>query len=141
MIIETYGAGYASTEKWFLNCLKPAVDSGLVIYNVSQRYAGGVEQGEHETSPELEKIAIVGGADITTEAAVAKFMHLIANSDSKKEVKKLLATSLRGEMRWSFLIISNKHKFDIYFKILIKMSFEVYREENRNIPLKVIRVL
>jgi len=99
LIIETYGAGNASTEKWFINCLKQAVDNGLVIFNVTQCNAGGVEQGKYETSAELEKIGIIGGADITTEAAVAKFMYLIANSDSKKEVKKLLATPLRGEMR------------------------------------------
>lgn len=98
LIIETYGAGNAPTEKWFLDCLRQSVEKGMVIFNVTQCNAGRVEQGKYETSAELEKIGIVGGSDITLEAAVAKFMHLIANYDSKKEVKKLLATSLRGEM-------------------------------------------
>lgn len=98
LIIETYGAGNASTEKWFIECLRKSVENGMVIFNVTQCNAGRVDQGKYETSAELEKMGVVGGADITIEAAVAKFMHLIANSDSKKEVKKLLATSLRGEM-------------------------------------------
>lgn len=98
IVLETFGAGNAPTDKWFIQALQKAIENGLIVYNVTQCNAGRVEQGKYETSSELEKIGVIGGADITTEAAITKLMFLLANYDSKKEIKKLLALPIRGEM-------------------------------------------
>ena len=45
IIIETFGAGNASTEEWFINALKQAIDKGIIIYNVTQCAEGKVIQG------------------------------------------------------------------------------------------------
>ncbi len=98
VILETYGSGNCSTDKWFIDALKKAIDKGIIILNVTQCNAGAVEQGKYETSAELKKAGVIGGNDITTEAAVAKLMYLLGSNSDIKKVKKLLTTNLQGEI-------------------------------------------
>ena len=98
LIIETFGAGNASTATWFLDSVKAGIKKGLIIYNVTQCNAGAVEQGKYQTSAGLAKIGVVGGADITTEAAVCKLMFLLGKKHPASDLKKMLARSLRGEL-------------------------------------------
>lgn len=98
VILETYGSGNAISRKWFVDLLKEAINEGIVVFNVTQCRGGAVKMGKYETSVELEKIGVVGGSDITTEAAVAKMMYLFGNGYSKKKIAKYLAMPLRGEL-------------------------------------------
>ena len=98
VILETFGSGNASTQKWFVDSIKKAIDKGVVVLNVTQCNAGKVEQGKYATSAAFAKIGVVGGADITTEAAVAKLMFALGATSNKKEIEKLLKTDLRGEI-------------------------------------------
>jgi L-asparaginase len=98
VILETFGAGNAPTVPWFLDKLKAAIDRGIIIFNVTQCKGGTVEMGKYETSAELGGLGVIGGYDITTESAVAKMMHLLGCGFSTDAVRKLLQTSLRGEM-------------------------------------------
>jgi len=41
---------------------------------------------------------VVGGADITTESAIAKMMYLLGQGFSGDNLKRLLQLSLRGEL-------------------------------------------
>lgn len=98
VIIETFGSGNASTEKWFIDALKKSIDKGMIILNVTQCNAGKVQQGKYATSAAFKKIGVIGGADITSEAAVAKLMFVLAKVSGKNEIEKLLLNDLRGEM-------------------------------------------
>jgi L-asparaginase len=98
VILETYGSGNAPTEEWFVELLRSAISRGVVIVNVTQCIGGSVSMGQYETSTQLKKIGIVSGKDITTEAAVAKMMYLLAKELSPKVFKTIFETSLRGEM-------------------------------------------
>ena len=98
IILETYGAGNAPTEKWFVNLLKQAIDNNIRIVNVTQCAGGSVMMGHYETSVELKKIGVVSGKDITTESAIAKMMYLIGEGLDKQEFKTIFETSLRGEI-------------------------------------------
>jgi len=98
VILETFGAGNASTQKWFIDALKASLKKGVVILNVTQCNAGAVEQGKYATSAGFEKMGIIGGADITTEAAVTKLMFVLGKTTNKNEIKKALKSDLRGEM-------------------------------------------
>ncbi len=98
LVLETYGSGNAPTDEWFLTVLKEALENGLVILNVSQCDEGNVNQGLYETSRYLEEMGIIGGADITTEAAITKLMFVLGLDLPLAETKALLRQNLRGEI-------------------------------------------
>lgn len=98
LILETYGAGNATTEDWFVDLLKKAISRGLHIINVSQCAGGSVNMGQYETSSKLKTIGVISGKDITTEAAITKLMYLLGENIPHSEFKKTFETSLRGEM-------------------------------------------
>jgi len=98
VIMETFGAGNASTDEWFISALKQAIDKGIIIYNVTQCSEGKVVQGMYETSSTLKQIGVVSGFDITFESAIAKLMYVLGKNVSLKKAKQLLETNLRGEI-------------------------------------------
>ncbi len=97
LIIETYGSGNAPTSTWLVEELSKAIQQGLIIVNVSQCSGGRVTQGKYETSKALAEIGVLGGADMTVEAALTKLMLLLGNY-GKAEVKELIVKPLSGEL-------------------------------------------
>src|SRR5258708_2030344 len=96
IILETCGAGNATTQDWFVNELKSAIKKGVIILNVTQCHEGGVVQGMYETSRQLKNIGVVSGHDITYESAVTKLMFLLGQKLPANKVKQLLEKNLRG---------------------------------------------
>jgi L-asparaginase len=98
VVIETYGSGNAPTDKWFIDVLKEAIQSGILVMNVSQCSGGIVEQGKYETSLHLKRIGVISGKDITREAALTKLMFLLGQNLKRAELKRRLQENLCGEM-------------------------------------------
>lgn len=97
-VLETYGSGNAPTAPWFLQCLAEARARGLWLLNVSQCEEGRVVQGKYETSAHLTALGIVGGDDITTEAAVTKLMFVLGLGLGEERTRQMLMQDLRGEI-------------------------------------------
>lgn len=98
LVLETYGAGNATTEPWVLSDLKAAIRNGLHIVNVTQCSGGSVIMGRYETSKELEEMGLINGRDITTEAAITKLMYMLGSEVSHRSFRTIFETSIRGEM-------------------------------------------
>lgn len=98
VILESYGSGNAPSNSEFLTIINNTVKRGIVLYNVTQCVGGHVEMGRYATSNSLLNIGVIGGYDITTEAAVCKLMCLAGRYDKPEEIKKHLIYNLRGEI-------------------------------------------
>lgn len=98
VVLETYGAGNAPTEEWFLRELKTALDAGISIVNISQCRGGSVEMGKYETSLDLGNMGLINGKDMTMEAALTKLMLVLGMNVSIKETKRLMEKNIKGEM-------------------------------------------
>lgn len=97
LIMETYGSGNAPTAGWFLDLLKEAIGGGLVVVNISQCPGGMVVQGKYETSRGLQEIGVIGGADMTVEAAVTKLMVLLGEY-GQEGARQRMGLPLAGEL-------------------------------------------
>jgi len=97
-VLETYGSGNAPTAPWFLRCLREAHERDVHLLNVSQCEEGRVIQGQYETSAHFADLGIIGGDDITTEAAITKLMFVLGLHRGSAETSRLLTQDLRGEI-------------------------------------------
>ncbi|HQQ95099.1 MAG TPA: type I asparaginase [Bacteroidia bacterium] len=98
IVLETFGAGNASTETWFLDELRAAIKKGILVLNITQCPEGRVIQGMYETSSKLLKMGVIGGADMSFESAVTKLMFLLGQGLGITKIKHDLVRNLRGEL-------------------------------------------
>ena len=98
VILETYGAGNAPSNKEFVGLISDAISKGIYIINVTQCVGGSVLLGHYETSSQLKEIGVIDAKDMTTESATAKLMYLLGIGIKKDEFVLYYEQSLRGEI-------------------------------------------
>ena len=99
VVLETFGAGNAPTDKWLYNELKAAVNKGIIIVNKTQCNTGSVEMGLYAVSLNLMKAGVLSGYDITTEALLTKMMLLLGElPEELDQVREMLGKDLCGEV-------------------------------------------
>lgn len=98
IVIETFGSGNVPSDTAFLALVESYIKSGGIVLNITQCNSGSVEQGRYETSSAFQQIGVLGGYDLTTEAAVCKMMYILGKTASLAEQKSILMQDLAGEM-------------------------------------------
>ena len=98
IVMKSFGAGNAPTDRWFVDAIHDAVKRGIVIVNVTQCVNGGVNSERYMTGNAMSAAGVISGNDITSEAALTKLMYLFGMGLTADEVKKYLNFSLCGEV-------------------------------------------
>jgi lysophospholipase len=98
LVLETYGSGNApDRRKDVLTAVREAVDRGVVIVNCTQCHKGTVT-ADYAAGAALVDAGVVGGFDMTPEAALTKLSWLLGQGLPVDEIRRLIATDLRGEL-------------------------------------------
>ena len=98
LILRSFGSGNIPTDAWLRDLLEGVLDRDIPVVNISQCSGGSVEQGKYEASKALLDIGVLGGGDMSFEAALTKMMYLLGHGFSGKEFERLFLTNLRGEL-------------------------------------------
>lgn len=98
IIIETFGSGNAPSNPQFTELILKYIAQGGIVLNITQCSTGSVVQGKYETSSFFQKAGVIGGFDITTEAAVVKMMYALGKETDFQKRVGILTHDLNGEM-------------------------------------------
>jgi L-asparaginase/Glu-tRNA(Gln) amidotransferase subunit D len=97
LVLEMFGTGNGPTHQEFIDVLVAAHRAKVAVVAVSQCLHGEIDW-VYEAGTPYRDAHVISGRDMTTEAAVAK-LTVLASQDDYEELRKKMATNLRGEMK------------------------------------------
>ena len=98
VVLESFGSGNAPSKSWFTGALKIAIEKGLIVLNITQCMVGSVNMEAYSTGLNVKETGVLGGYDMTTEAAITKLFFLLGQTNDTEEIKQLMRVNLRGEV-------------------------------------------
>lgn len=98
LVLEGFGVGNGpDRDVGFMRALRRASERCVVVA-VSQCLRGRVNLDDYVTGTALKRAGVIGGEDMTAEAALAKLFYLFQAGRTPDEVRRAVAVDLRGEL-------------------------------------------
>lgn len=100
LVLECYGAGTAPLSGGAtVEVLRAAQDRGTPVVAITRCVDGAVDLPRYAVGAQLAEAGVVGGSDLTAEAAISKLRALVRAGFSGAELTSLLRLNLIGEQR------------------------------------------
>ena len=98
VVVEAFGLGGVNVLNEGLSCIRAAMDAGMSVVITTQCLYDSSDLKVYQVGNKLLELGVIQGRDMTTEAAMTKLMWAIGQGMSQKEIRKLFAIDLAGEV-------------------------------------------
>lgn len=99
LVLEAYGMGNApDADPALMAAVGDAVAGGTIVVAISQCLQGNVDLGTYASGHALAERGVVGGRDLTREAAMTKLHVLLARGLPREEIAAAMTRDLAGEL-------------------------------------------
>ena len=98
IVIEAFGLGGMNVLNEDLQSIRRAVDAGITVVITTQCLYDSSDVRVYQVGNKRLELGVIQGRDMTTEAAMTKLMWAIGQGMSQKEIRKLFAIDLAGEV-------------------------------------------
>ncbi|MFR9749772.1 asparaginase domain-containing protein [Nocardia sp. 004] len=98
LVLECYGSGTMPHGDEIIETIRAATRRGTPIVVISQCDRGSVDLERYQPGRALLDAGVIGGGDLTREAALAKLAHLVELGLSGRQLRDWMTTNLLGEL-------------------------------------------
>ena len=98
VVVEAFGLGGVNVLNEGLSGIRAAMDAGMSVVITTQCLYDSADLRVYQVGNKLLELGVIQGRDMTTEAAMTKLMWAIGQGMNQKEIRKLFAINLAGEV-------------------------------------------
>ena len=98
IVVEAFGLGGINVLGKGLRGIHRCVEDGISVVVTTQCLYDSSDLRVYQVGNKLLELGVIQGRDMTTEAAMCKLMWAIGQGMSQKEIRKLFAIDLAGEV-------------------------------------------